>query len=955
MVLKKVKIFGIIVLLFSSIYAQKIDSAYVTNKNIVISNLRYEGKFNKAYQISKTLLKELENSHLEPIYFAQTYFTKARIEIELGKYEASFQNSNKALKIYQNLKDSVGLAKIYNIIGVCYYYQNNLDSTLNYYRKSFELKKKKEDQFLPQEMAVSAYNLAMVYEDTGLQKEAMDLYQEAEKYLLLNSSGPTFLADVYVGIAHIYKYNNDLTNAEKYAEKALDIALQTYGEMNPNVTFIYTSNADILSRKRNYKEAIELIKKNVQIRERHYGPYHKWTCESYTDLAELYEKNKQYNLAEENFKKALHIGEKTNSKLYLAHAKTSLAIMYCNRKIKAKETEQLLKEAIDSYEKIYGVRSDYVALAKYYLAKNELNKNNEQAFFNYIKETKLAGNYDANDLNNITSPFQVLDVLMLEGDWYQQQYDKTSEVKNLHKKYDLINYQVALIRLLQKNYSSEISKISFANDYRSVFESGLNTCWALYHQAKDKKYLEKAFSLSEMNRNSYLYEELQDAKHKYYSGIPDSLLQLEKSIKQKLMKTKMDLYYEKSSSNPDKEFYSKLLNDRIVFSHKLDSLYKIFNHKYPRYTNLKYQNKAIKITDIQNELDENTQLITYFLGDNNLYTFNITKENVTLLKGNIANNLIERVHTLKSSIINQKNADKTSRELFLYLMKQQINFAKEKMVIVPDNVLSYIPFEILKDENNNYLIQNFTISYAGSVRLFLELKDDYFQYDNKGYWLGFSPVFFGIDSLSSANDEVALISKMLSGKKFLGEQSKKESFYKNKDNFSILHLATHAKINNDNPQYNKLIFSDGELTSSEISISNIRANLAVLSACNTGFGKLEKGEGVISMARAFNFAGVPSIIMSLWKIPDKETKKIMVSFYEHLNKGESKSEALKHAKLDYLANTKDVNLRHPYYWSGFVLNGNTKPLKKSYTYYYYFGIALVIGLTIYGVKKKLFS
>ncbi len=153
--------------------------------------------------------------------------------------------------------------------------------------------------------------------------------------------------------------------------------------------------------------------------------------------------------------------------------------------------------------------------------------------------------------------------------------------------------------------------------------------------------------------------------------------------------------------------------------------------------------------------------------------------------------------------------------------------------------------------------------------------------------------------------------------------------------------------------FNKLIFTDGDLTSSEIYVSNSEANLAVLSACNTGFGKLEKGEGVMSMARAFHFSGVPSVIMSLWKVPDKETKEIMVSFYKHLKKGETKSVALRNAKIDYLVSVDDKNLKHPYFWSGFILNGNTDALMPAKNNYYYFisGI-LVIGLIIFGLKTK---
>ena len=165
----------------------------------------------------------------------------------------------------------------------------------------------------------------------------------------------------------------------------------------------------------------------------------------------------------------------------------------------------------------------------------------------------------------------------------------------------------------------------------------------------------------------------------------------------------------------------------------------------------------------------------------------------------------------------------------------------------------------------------------------------------------------------------------------------------------MLHLAMHAEINQSNPSYNKLLFADGELNASKIYFSQSKANLAILSACNTGFGKLEKGEGVMSMARAFHFSGIPSVVMSLWKVPDRETKTIMLSFYEYLKKGKSKSEALRLAKLDYLKNTTDKELLHPYFWSGFVVNGNTEPIDLGGDVNYLFwGGMLVIFLLLGG-------
>jgi CHAT domain-containing protein len=126
----------------------------------------------------------------------------------------------------------------------------------------------------------------------------------------------------------------------------------------------------------------------------------------------------------------------------------------------------------------------------------------------------------------------------------------------------------------------------------------------------------------------------------------------------------------------------------------------------------------------------------------------------------------------------------------------------------------------------------------------------------------------------------------------------------------------------------------------------------VLSACNTGFGKIETGEGVMSLARAFHFSGVPAIIMSLWKVPDKETAFLMTEFYKNIAKKNSKSAALRHAKLAYLKEVEDPLLSHPFYWSGFVLSGNVKPLETPINRNIYIAGTILLGLVIFVSYKK---
>lgn len=926
--------------------AQTIDEDFVKAQNIKALELDREGKFEAANKILEDLLTLLEDQKADPKYFATTFQTKAKVVMNLGMYEKSMELARKSLSITLKSKDSINIADSFNTIGINHYFLADFDSTTYYYEKSFEIKKKiKTSDY---DLAVSAYNLAIVFEDLGQVDKAFELYKEAEENLLKSTNTKNFLSDVYVGLSHLSYYMGDINKAEEYSEKAMDVGIKSYGEFNPNMTFVYMSYANVLESQGRVEEAIALLKKSLQIRKSTYGDFHRWTCEAHYDLASAYALMKDYDKAESLFKKAIEIGGHIKSSSYLANAKNYLAKLYLDQEINLEEAEKLLLEGLDKNISIYGPKNEVVSENYRYLAQLFEIKMEEKPFLEHLNRSLLSANYEPDSIQQVIAPIQALQSLMLLGEWYEDKYEQTSQLEFLNKWYELLDQQVALIKFIQKNFSSDRSKINLANEYRMVFEKGLNLCWNLYHKTKEYPYLEKAFELSETNRNTSLLNGLQDTKYKFYSGIPTDQLAFENQMKKELERVKMDLFYEKTDANPDKEMYSELLNRRIILGNRLDSIHNSFDREFQKYRDLKHNNEIIKISNVQEHLSKDTQMITYFLGENYLYTFCISRDSINLLRGDVAKKLVDQTNLLKQNLEERREVKVFSQNLYLFLLGQQIDPTKKNLIIIADNVLSYIPFEILQSNDHSYLLEDHNISYAGSARLFLELENEYYKYETPKQWAGFSPNYSDEKELLSASDEIESIFKLTGGEKFMGEAASKKNYLENNQNFSVLHLAMHGEINQNNSSYNKLLFKDGELTSSEIYTSNSKANMIILSACSTGLGKLEKGEGVMSMARAFHFSGISSVVMSLWKVPDVETKIIMVSFYKYLKKGKSKSEALRLAKLDYLKNISDKELLHPYYWSGFVISGNTDRLILGKDRNYFLWSMILLGGLVIG-------
>ena len=288
---------------------------------------------------------------------------------------------------------------------------------------------------------------------------------------------------------------------------------------------------------------------------------------------------------------------------------------------------------------------------------------------------------------------------------------------------------------------------------------------------------------------------------------------------------------------------------------------------------------------------------------------------------------------------------------------------KKHLIIVPYNEISYIPFEMLPVKTDGSLLLNkFAISYNYSVNFITDKK----MADKAAYnVLAMAPFAekdnnaMAMPSLSASGDEI----NNLPGKKIIGVEATRTAFTSLSGQFPIIHLATHAVVNDANPLTSYIEFyglkSDADsihrLYEAEIYNLDMKAaKLVILSACETGSGLLVNGEGVISFSRAFSYAGCKSIITSLWKADDIATAFIIKRVHYYLQKGLAKDEALQKAKIDYLK-TDDIEARFktPAYWAHLVLIGDhTSLVNSGFRWETLATIILIFFLIIVVIFKK---
>ena len=181
----------------------------------------------------------------------------------------------------------------------------------------------------------------------------------------------------------------------------------------------------------------------------------------------------------------------------------------------------------------------------------------------------------------------------------------------------------------------------------------------------------------------------------------------------------------------------------------------------------------------------------------------------------------------------------------------------------------------------------------------------------------------GFPLLRYANQEALTIAKLYNTQPLVGSAAMESALIARASNFNILHLAAHGELNQDSPLFSRIILAPGGDTDGSLEVHEVygldlaKADLVVLSACQTQLGKQSRGDDIIGLTRAFFYAGTPTVIASLWKVDDQATMDLMTSFYTHLRQGMSKAGALQAAQ----AETRE-KYPHPKYWAAFVLTGD---------------------------------
>lgn len=801
--------------------------------------------------------------------------------------QLALQHYEKSLALSQEIGDKRLTARIFNSLGQTYSNLDEHETGMSFFLKARALSEELNDKAM---LSIVLNSIAKEYIGNGSHAEALDYLQKSIK--LAEELGPNTdrraLASKLQSVGLIYRRQGDLDQALIYNRRTLAIFEEVDDKFG--VANLQNNIGVITKLQGHYQEALEWFQKAL-----HGYEALKATpgiARAFNNLGDTYRLLERYDEAFENLQKGFQIREQSND-----GGGMLLSLNYLGR----------LYQAQGKYAEMLDAGRRAAKLAD--------NREDQWIAQERIGRALLALGQPAEARENFLAAIATIESLRRDVAGGEQQQQSFLE-NRLAPWRGMIDVLVAQGNYAEALTFAEQSKARVLLDVLQSGRTNLRKSWSKEEQETEAQLRQRLVSLNSQFTNEGRRDK-PDAKR---------VAELKAAVE------KARLEYE--------DFETKL----YVAHPEL----KVHRGEAP----------IVKAEELAALLpDSASALLEYVVGDDKTYLFVVTKGN----KGADV-----RVYTLpikrdelakQTEVFRQQLASRDlgfrapAAKLYELLLKPaaaQLS-GRTNLIIAPDNTLWDLPFQTLVNGANRFLIEDATVAYAPSLTVLREMTRR--RKIESAHATGATLLALGnpvlgtetlkraaltlrdgkLEPLPEAEQEVKSLGRLYGvsrSKVYVGADAREDRVKSEASRARILHFATHGTLNNASPMYSHLALAeggageDGLLEAWELMQLDLRADLAVLSACETARGRVGAGEGMIGFSWAMFIAGVPSIVVSQWKVESAGTRDLMVNFHRSLLSTKSpptKTEALRQAALKLL---KNPETSHPFYWGGFVLVGD---------------------------------
>ncbi|MEO5891232.1 MAG: CHAT domain-containing protein [Ferruginibacter sp.] len=833
-------------------------------------------------------------------------------------------------------------------IGVIQHFLGNFKQAKNNYQYAIDLRSKLpgvEDSLFFKPWLYKG----LIYYTEGLVDSAATCYRNAESisngyHLVLGES-----ERLYNNLGILYHETGNFRQAKNYFEKAISIL----PEANPfyiELLTTYKSNlASALIRLEEYTKAGEIYKTMA--------PFNQNKNEILYNLATIKLNTGAFTEAINSFRQISYIpGKKVRVYAYtgLAFFRMGLndsAKVYFDRAI---EDNNFNKQTNKNTPLGLALqfKADMLASGKKYSQAIITYQAATEQFYPGLPHNAIL---DKNTIfTGVFSYINLFNTLAGMAASYQKLYQQEKKIPLLKEALNKYSAAFKLADYVEKTYDSDEARLFLNKIKYTVHDKPIAISLQLFELTQNKEYVEDAYNFDQQNKATILSLNVQENFLRTQVGFNSGLFTVESNLKSSI--TRLSL---KAAQITDSDQLKQIGISISEYEIELSKVREKIND-LPGYRTQKYAQAIPSINKVQQMLDVKMVLLSYHLSGTELVIFCISKDETSVYKQSISESFFKRIAFLKYSL-NKNPAEQAyegapaATELYKVVIGAVWNKIRhaDKLLIIPDDELNHLPFEVLQNENGGYLAEQFSIQYQYSTSLLSYSRSTFASHTVMAVAPFATMGSLLFTKLSYSKEEV----EQVKGKILIDSSATKANFLQLANRYAILHLATHTIVNDTVPSKSLIAFypvagqpaSESNLYLPEIyNLQLDSTQLVILSACETGAGPLSKGEGLLSLARAFTYAGCPNIIASLWKADDKSTAWIIQRFYFYLNDGVEKSMALHKAKLDYLY-SPDIEKRFktPNYWAHLVITGIPENNLHSFPWGWLITvIALFIGLLL---------
>ncbi len=823
----------------------------------------------------------------------------ARALHNIGAVHESQDNYVKAVEYYQKslgtreaLGDKDRVARTLNNIGIVHSKQGNYAQALEHYQKSLAIF----------EAIGNKAGIALALNNIGLDHYKQGNYVQALEYLqkglaMFEASGSkTGLALPLVNIGMIHDAQGDYVKALEYYQKSLAM-FEAFGD-KAGIAVSLSNIGHLHSRQDNYVHALEYLQKSLAMREALGSKA--GIASTLDNIGHLHSRQGNYAQALEFFRKSLAMREALGNKAGIARTLKNIGFAHekqghYSQSLEFAERAAALARQPGGIETLWRAR---LTAGTAYRALNQPAKA-RQAFDEAI------------------TTIETMRAQVAGGEQEQQRFFE-SKVSPYHAMVEL---------LIAQNNTAE------------------------------------ALTYAEHAKSRVLLDVLYSGRINVTKAMTGEEQEQERKLNNLLVSLNAQIYRESLRQQPDQarlaELKSQLQKARLEFEAFETSLYAA----HPELKTQRGAAQPLRLEEASALLpDAKTALLEFVVAEEKTYLFVLTKQTTAAvkvypleIKQKDLTDRVERFRQMISTLDNRFSGP--ARELYDLLLKpaaEQLR-GKTRLVIVPDGPLWELPFQALRTPLNRYLIEDQTILYVPSLTVLREMIKSRGK-EAKSFatptLLALGNPALGketlsrvkavlmderLDPLPEAERQVRTLGRMYGSsrsKVYVGAEAREERFKSEAGDYRILHLATHGILNDRSPMYSYVLLAqtgetgkeDGLLEAWELMKLDLKADLAVLSACETARGRVGKGEGMIGLTWALFVAGVPATVVSQWKVRSDSTTELMVEFHRRLKTRPAGSpsrkavaEALREAALKL---TGDRRYRHPFHWAGFVVVGD---------------------------------